>query len=203
LYEAGIANGLGKPVLLVTTRARPLPLEQTYFSLAKVRLENRSALAFQLDVFLAVPHQDIFSRDAEYQSAAPSPPPPKPRSEAPGGFHGPESDLERRVYQIVEASGGTVQAQPHPPSGSKFRPDFLVWLGQQESELLDPAVIEVKGYVDSNDVRKFEQQLLSFMEAAGVRTGLVVTAGPVPPREQQLSVNVFWLDVRAGAIIPH
>jgi hypothetical protein len=100
------------------------------------------------------------------------------------------------VYQIVEASGGTVQAQPHPPSGSKFRPDFLVWLGQQEPELLDPAVIEVKGYVDSNDVRKFEQQLLSFMEAAGVRTGLVVTAGPVPPREQHLSVNVFWLDLQ-------
>src|SRR5260221_9253624 len=59
LYEAGMATGLGRPVLLIMTRSRPLPLESHQFSQAKVSLHKRRALALHLDLFLRAPQRDL------------------------------------------------------------------------------------------------------------------------------------------------
>src|SRR5580658_6588787 len=57
LYEAGVASGLKRPVLLLMTRSRPLPLERHPFAVSKVSLKNRRALGFQLDLFLNAPER--------------------------------------------------------------------------------------------------------------------------------------------------
>jgi len=189
-FEAGLALGLGKPVLLIQTRSRPLPLDYRRFTTVKVSLSNRDALAFHLDLFLASPAPR--ARSLEQPSPPTESAPSQIKRREPRVF---ETDLERRAYDAVLAAGGTAIAEPQVAPDAKFRPDLLAWLGHLDGELLDPAVIEVRSRADASTVRRLEEQLLAFMVGARVRTALVLTSVPVPPREQQASANILWLTI--------
>lgn len=190
VFDAGIAVGLGKPVLLIQAKARPIPLDFRQFTTVKASLSNGEALGFHLDLFLAAPPS--------------TPSPPVERSERehasrPSRTRVPqrpfETELEHRAYAAVLDAGGSAIAQPSSGREVRYRPDLLAWLGHLDAELLDPAVIEVRSRVDPKTARRLEEQLLSFMQAARVRTALVLTAAPPPEREQQLSPNVLWLTI--------
>nr|WP_147299798.1 hypothetical protein [Cupriavidus taiwanensis] len=199
LFEAGVASGLSKPILLIVADSVSLSLEYALFSIAKVSLNNRRALAFNLDAFRRAPHKDIFSRETSRRSAETTSRGKLPQiSDLKSVSPRFESALERRIYDVVVASGGTAQAQPEGGGGVgvQYRPDLLVWLGHQEPELLDPAVVEVKGgRIDDRGVSRIEARLLSFMNATGVRTGFVVSSEEPPGRSHPLSANIFWLGI--------
>lgn len=193
LYEIGIAAGLRKPILLIMTPRRTLPIDLRAFSVVRVSLSNRRALAFHLDAFLTAPARSIFDNPAS--SISPAPEPPGMTSSQVMWKNTPESELERQVFELVERSGGSALAQPEVESGGRYKPDLLVWLGSHDPELLDPAVIEVKAQVEPAAIRSTEHQLASFMGATGVRTGIVITSGPIPERAWQNWPNIFWLDL--------
>ena len=193
IFDAGIAVGLRKPIFLIQTKSRVLPIDFRWFSTVKTSLSNHDALSFHLDLFLTAPH-------ATQNSAvsAPSPSmrelplvPSKPR-ERTQRFN---SELERRVYQAVVSAGGAAVSEPRSGPDAKYRPDLLAWLGNLDPDMLDPVVIEIKGHTIRNDAQRLEERLLGFMQAARVQMALVLTEEPTPHRDQQLSPNVLWLTI--------
>lgn len=191
-FDAGVAIGLDKPVLLIQTNARTLPLDFRSFTTVKTSLSNRDALRFHLDLFLATPPAALRRADVEESSARKQLPISSRPSQSKAPF---ETELERRAYEAIVAAGGSAISEPRTDSAAKFRPDLLAWLGHLDAELLDPTVIEIRNRTEPKTARRLEEQLLGFMQASRIRTSLVVTATPPPPREQRASPNILWLTI--------
>lgn len=189
LYEIGLAEGLGKPVFIIGISKRVGKAARSLFTFIDVKLSDKNALAFHLDVFLSMPHETIFERDR------PSGPTtwiePKEPALPPQQFH---SQLEARVYAAILDVGGSAVVEPEDER-SRNRPDLLMWLGSQDTELFDPAVIEIKGRLVVSEARRIEQQLLQFMQAAGIGCGFLLTEQEPPQKYRAMSPQVFWLSV--------
>ncbi len=194
VHETGAAAALEKPILLVMSQLRKLPIDLSRFPVARVKLDDERALRFHVDAFLSAPERNVFERRTTPILPVPEPPSvPPPTS---GRTTSPEAALEREVFNLIERAGGSAIVQPDVGEGDRYRPDLLIWLGSLEPELLDPAVVELKEQVEPRGVRGIEERLLRFMSTTGVRTGLVVTLKPVPARSQSTWPGIFWLDLQ-------
>ncbi|GEM_PF-2337076 len=194
MHETGAAVALAKPVLLIMSRQRKLPIDLRRFTTAHVKLTDEPALRFHLNAFLSAPPRNVFEERGSSPSFVPEPPSiPAGRRTQPAT---PESRLEQEVFDLIQQAGGSAVVQPETGSHERYRPDLLVWLGSQEPELLDPAVVEVKGRVERGAIRSIEERLLGFMGTSGVRTGLVITSHAVPERSQPAWPTIFWLDMQ-------
>lgn len=193
IHETGVAAALEKPILLIMSPRRKLPVDLRHFSVAHVKLTDDRALGFHLDAFLAAPRRSVFEGRASVSSPVPVPPSVPPPTHRRSDT--PKSDMEREIFDLIQRSGGSAIAQPETGESVRYRPDLLIWLGSQEPELLDPAVIEVKERVDPSSVRSVEERLLGFMNTTGVRTALVITPNPILERAQPLWPTIFWLDL--------
>ncbi|SDR18206.1 Nucleoside 2-deoxyribosyltransferase [Pseudomonas grimontii] len=191
-FEAGVAAGLGKPVFLIQTKARTIPIDYSRFTIVKASLSNNEALKFHLDLFLASPPVPSVSTGTKRSKNDTSSRLAKVRQPV-RPF---DSLVEKRVFDAVIAAGGSAISQPQSTPGAKFRPDLLAWLGNLDPELLDPVVIEVKGDVSLENALLLNQRLWDFIQSARLELALVVTTS-IPPRpEQQLSPNVLWLTIQ-------
>ena len=188
-YETGIAVGQGKPILLITN-GRRLPFDVGQLPTAKIPLKSHSALAFHLDIFLKAPKRQM-PEEVPRRSVAVSQLVEPPQTDV--NFRGPNSELESRAYSIVEACGGRAVAEPTDFTDKRYRPDLLAWLGHQDSELLDPTVLEVKARIDPKDTGKIEEKLLKFMQSTGIKTAFVLTSESPPPLKRRLSPYIYWL----------
>ena len=188
VFDAGMATGLRKPVLLIQSKTRTLPIDLRQFTVVKASLANREALKFHLDLFLATP---TTSKDRAVVTQVST------RAITPARAYASSSGnaLEQRVYDAVVAAGGSAVSEPTTTSEGRYRPDLLAWMGAVDAELLDPVAIEIKGRVDLVDASRIEDRLLGFMTSARVKSGFILTASAVPVREQQLSSNVLWLTI--------
>lgn len=193
MHETGAAAALAKPVLLIMSPLRKLPVDLRHFTVAHIKLTDDPAVRFHIDAFLSTPSRNVFEDRGPASSHVPEPPSiPAGKRTHPAT---PESRLEQEVFDLIEQAGGSAVAQPNSDGPERYRPDLLVWLGSQEPDLLDPAVIEVKGRVERSAIRPIEERLLGFMGASGVRTGLVITSQAVPERSQPAWPTIFWLDL--------
>ncbi|ANW33560.1 nucleoside 2-deoxyribosyltransferase [Ketogulonicigenium vulgare] len=194
IHEVGVAAALAKPVLLIMSPLRKLPVDLRQFTIAHVKLTDERALRFHIDAFLSAPHRNVFEERSPTSSSAPEPPSiPATQRARPAT---PDSRLEQEVFDLIQQAGGSAVVQPESAAPERYRPDLLVWLSSQEPELLDPAVIEVKGRVERGSIRSIEERLLGFMGTSGVRTGLVITSETVPERSQPAWPTIFWLDLQ-------
>lgn len=189
LYEVGLAEGLGKPVFIIATSKRVGSIARSLFAFADVKLTDRDALAFHLDAFLSTPHEKIFER-ARLSSTPRSLEPKEPKLPT-EKFH---SKLEARVYAAIVEAGGSAIVEPEAEK-SGIRPDLLMWLGSQDAELFDPAAIEIRTRLEAADARRVEGQLLDFMHAAGISSGILITEQEPPQKRRPISPYVFWLSV--------
>jgi hypothetical protein len=193
MHETGAAAALAKPVFLIMSPLRKLPVDLRHFTVAHIKLTDDPALRFHIDAFLSTPSRNVFESPAPASSYVPEPPSvPAVKRTQPAT---PDSRLEQEVFNLIQKVGGSAVVQPDSDGPERYRPDLLVWLGSQEPELLDPAVIEVKGRVERGAIRSIEERLLGFMGTSGVRTGLVITSQAVPERSQPAWPTIFWLDL--------
>lgn len=198
-FDSGIAVGLGKPVLLIQTKALSVPIDFRQFTTVKASLSNNEALKFHLDLFLATPPAPQRSVNTA-RFAGDHLPRQTKSSDMRASLH---SELERRAYDAIASAGGTVISEPRLVRDNRFRPDLLAWLGHLDAELLDPVVIEVRNRAEPDTARRLEEQLLKFMQSARIRTALVVTAMPLSPRLHQVSPNVIWLTIDKFETLAH
>lgn len=192
LYEAGLAEGLGKPVFFIAVNRRVGIVPRKMFPFVDVKLTELLPLTFQLDAFLATPHETVFQRElarAPSPAAAVSPP------ELPVNTQAVHTTLERQVYDAVRKAGGSAIVEPLTEQGKGGGPDLLIWLPKEDADLFDPAVVEIKRRVTPGDVRKAEEQLGRFMQNAGVRCGFLLTEEEPSPKRTALSPFVFWLSI--------
>ncbi len=191
MYETGIAEGLRKPVLALAINKRVNPAIQSLFLVAKVGLKEKSTLGFQLDAFLATPHEDIFK---ESHIGSPRQNSVLPQSESPATLSEPGYNLEKQVFDAIQLAGGSVIAES-AHQDAKLRPDLLIWLAAQDPQFLDPAVVEIKRQASPSLARKVEEQLLQFMSVSGIRAGFLLTESEPPLSFRFKSPNIFWLSV--------
>jgi hypothetical protein len=190
-FDAGIAAGLDKPVFLLQSKVRPLPIDLRLFTLAKVKLSDRNALEFHLDLFLATPRELVRVSTASKPATGISRPPSGSILLKPPF----ESFLERRVFEAIVAAGGNAIVEAATSPQARYRPDLLASFSEVEPELLDLVAIEVKHRVAPGDASKVDDRLLGFMTSSRVKIGFVVTDEAPPHREQQLSPNILWVSI--------
>lgn len=189
LYEVGLSEGMGKPVLIIVAGKRVGYFARTQFPSVYVKLTEMEALAFHLDAFMSTPHEQIFTREV---ATTPKYPIVSPTFGIPA--QQTYSSLEARIFDTVREVGGSAIVDPKFDKDS-YRPDLLIWLTSQDSELFDPAAIEVKQTLSSADVRRVERRLLDFMQSAGVRCGFLLTEKPPLARWRPTSLLIFWLSL--------
>lgn len=190
-FDAGIAVGLHKPIFMLQTNTRALPLDFRRFTTVKAKLSNKDAIGLHLDLFLAAPAFTTQATERKRTSSLP----PLSRQKSRKDVLQFSTQLERRAYDAVIQAGGSAILEPGGDVSARFRPDLLAWLGNLDAELLDPVVIEVRVRADPKSARRVEEQLLSFMQRSRIRTGLVLTAEIPPKLSQQISPNVLWMAI--------
>lgn len=203
MYEIGIAVGLYKPVLLILTGEHSLPHNLSAFPHVRASLADGHALALHLDLLMQSVKKGLRRRTPSWQAPRSTKTPTdtiRPRKPLTEPKY-TESSLEAEIANLITRAGGQVILHPHleAPSG-KFIPDILFWLPAGDAELLNPAVVEIKaGRLHKPYLDQTQQQLIEFMQEAGVRTGLIVGRGLTPdaPRGFRGSpaLNIFFLDL--------
>lgn len=191
VFDAGIATGLRKPVLLVQTKSHLLPIDLRLFLTVKASLTDYEAIGFHLDLLLSSPHRAAAGTAVKLGEPSVPPRRHKPEETTPRF----DSQLERRAYEAILRVGGTAVATTQGTSDTKFRPDFLAWLGHLDADLFDPVAIEIKGHIIAGDMQQLEERLFGFIQAARVQMALILTEDPTPRREQQFSPNVIWMSL--------
>ena len=196
IFEVGVAVGMSKPVLLVVANDARLPFDLAGLSHVRASLDNEKAIELHLDLL-----QRSIEQGFRYSVARPGVAPPstfsawqqkgKPRPH-------PGSEFEAELVRLIEDAGGQALPQPRAESTTHVaRPDILFWL-PGDAELLNPAIIEAKsGHLTAARLEEAKQQILTFLQQTGVRTGLIV-ARELPAETQAASkampmLNVFVL----------
>lgn len=205
LYEVGVAEGMGKPIFVVSIRKRTNAFAISKFAVATVGLHEAGALGFQLDLFLSTPHESIFIKGTQL--------PPSPQvapvvtSEGPVAMKG--EALERFVFDEIVLAGGTAIAEPGN-NADIASADLVMWLPMQEPVLLDPAMIEVKAKATAQVARTVERNLLPLIQAGGMGSALLLTQErpasafrPTAPHFFWLSIDQFVELIRAGQLGRH
>ena len=73
IHETGVAAALQKPILLIMSPRRKLPVDLSHFSVAHIKLTDDRALGFHLDAFLAAPRRNVFEDRASVSWPVPEP----------------------------------------------------------------------------------------------------------------------------------
>jgi hypothetical protein len=201
LFEVGLAVGTGKPVLLIVADESEVPLDLAGFPFVQASLTDDKAIELHLDLLIrSSRHAPRYPVSGQSRSA--------PgvltegftlRSSVPHDVQ-PANQLEAELVSLIEQAGGRTLLHPRPQGGTdKFAPDLLFWLPTSDAELLNPAVVELKGYPTTPpQLVATEQQLLQFLRQTGVRTGLIIV--PSLGKESRLDfrgsplLNIFRLD---------
>jgi hypothetical protein len=201
MFEVGLAVGMRKPVLLVGADKGRVPSDLAGIPSVQASLDDERALALHLDLLIRSSRQGP-RYPVSGQSGKTS------IGQFPDlGLHTnvkydskPESALEGELVTLIERAGGRTLLHPRLEGESRqFIPDVLFWLPTADVELLNPAVVELKGdFQTPQQLLDAEKQLLQFLQQTGVRTGLLIVRGLGPASRAEFRgsplLNVFRLD---------
>jgi Holliday junction resolvase len=200
IFEIGVAVGLAKPVLLVVTEDAPIPFSVSELPLLRASLNDESAINLHLDLLKRSVLQGF--------KYAVSPAPrkgthmPAPQSSQSAGARNTLEGLgfEAAIASVLEKAGAAVIRQPESSGAEeKLRPDVLFWLPGGDPDLVNPVVIEAKAEpMTQVRLSAAQEQLMKFMQSAGVRTGLVIVKEPPPESAPGFRgfplLNIFTID---------
>jgi len=201
MFEVGLAVGMGKPVLLIVSDQRKVPSDLASIPSVQASLNDEKALELHLDLLI---------RSSRQGTRYPASGQPGTRSTGPLRDFGlrtsvrydsePENALEAELVTLIEQAGGRTLLHPRTEGETRqFTPDMLFWLPAADTELLNPAVVELKGrLLTAQQLVAAEEQLLLFLQQTGVRTGLLIVRGLGQESRAEFRgsplVNVFRLD---------
>lgn len=201
MFEVGLAVGMGKPVLLIVADQRRVPSDLASIPSVQASLDDEKALALHLDLLIRSSRQghrypisgksgtNLAAQLNNFELGA------RVRYDTK-----PNSALEGELVAIVEQAGGRALLHPRLEGETRqFIPDMLFWLPAADAELLNPAIVELKGQLPApKQLLAAEEQLLLFLKQTGVRTGLLIVQGLGQESRAQFrgnpSLNVFRLD---------
>ena len=206
LFETGVAAGLRKRILVLRTTAKVWPTDVLGIKSARLRLNDREALHLHIDALLASPADSIFQRSIHPDLKPSNVVAPEQKPIRPG--HSYEAQIAARLADVIARAGGSALHEPEGKSGtSKFRPDMLIWLGNQDPQLLDPAAVEIRRRLDPESLKSLADRMIGFMQATGVRSSIIVSESQILPTVAfrwptifSLSLDEFENLVEQGAL---
>jgi len=201
MFEVGLAVGMGKPVLLIVADRARVPSDLAGIPTVQASLDDEKAIDLHLDLLIRS------SRQGPRYPVSGQPRTSSLTSLRELGLRSsvrydskPESALEGELVALIEQAGGRTLLHPRlEGEAQQFTPDVLFWLPTADVELLNPAVIELKGHaLTSAQLLDAEKQLLGFLQQTGVRTGLLIVRGLGQESGTEFRgspfLNVFRLD---------
>jgi len=186
LFELGMAVGLGKPRLILSIGKAELPTEMGTSAVFESNLRDPSLLEFQIDLFSRSLDSRLPLRrrpQSQAQGRKPVQDLPAPR------LFG--SALEQSVAAAIVRSGGRVTVPLRVEH--ERTPDLLMWIPELESELFNPAAIEVVGNATTSNLAALQLQFASFLQSSGVRCGLIVVNSISREKELQRLAPMPWI----------
>lgn len=200
LFEAGMAIGLGKPLLVVAEDVAEIDgqiPDRILSALPRVRakLTDGDALGFHVEAFLDGVRQK--SSETVVTGTAPRISPPKGstmrRSQ-------PASPLETRLLNAFETAVeiSAVHLEPQLNNSRRFRPDFAVWLDSSTHVIPNPLIVELKGRraAMSGHRDRWLEQLQSYAYDTGVGAVMLVEDLSAPLSIVRLNPVVFQVGLR-------
>lgn len=180
MFEVGLAVGAGKPVLLIGADESNVPSDLAGFPFVQASLNDDKAIELHLDLLIRSslhgPRYPVTGQSRTGSAAL-----PQAFGLRSSVLHDlkPAGPLEAELVSLIEQAGGRTLLHPRPEGEPrKFAPDLLFWLPSSDAELLNPAVVEVKGSpITQQQLADAEEQLLRFLQQTGVRTGLIIAPG--------------------------
>jgi hypothetical protein len=158
VLELGIAVGLNKPMLLLTSGANVHLFDLSSYPHFTTDLQDEDILYLQLDAFLRSLRRHHCGKAFRAQGAI--------RDES---F---ETALEQSVATAILRAGGRVTV----PScnGQSGIVDLLMWLPHQDKHLFNPAAVRVRSRVDPDELPALQRKLAEFVRSSGLGCGPIV-----------------------------
>lgn len=176
-YQMGLADAMGKPVLVVSIGALDPVSDLALFPYLRARPDDEEALRFGLAHFIRAPHHGS-KHERDYTTAT------KPIGELVDGFiarlHRDPSIREDELVSIIATaireSGVDTQASvPHRASAEEIPADIAVWSDELESFVGNPLPIEVRSSVmTAHEAEGAAKNLMRAITGAKVRWGLIL-----------------------------
>jgi hypothetical protein len=94
-----------------------------------------------------------------------------------------ETALEQTVATAIPRAGGRVTVPSCSGQGNIV--DLLMWLPRQDKNLFNPAAVEVRERVDSDELPAVQGKLAEFVRSAGLGCGLIVVNSVNLERERR------------------
>jgi len=201
LFEVGVAVGIGKPVLLIIAQDKPVSQNVDALPHVQVSLTDENVIALHLDLLMRSTTRGFrYAVSGQARSTASVSKSRIRKDTHVTGDRQATSAFEKEIADLIEKAGGQVLFHPRLEyRPQKFVPDLLTWLPTSDAELLNPAVVEFKNSpLEQTSIGKAEEQLFTYLQDTGVRTGLIVGSSvepkaPIEPRGSSY-LNVFFLD---------
>jgi hypothetical protein len=176
-YQMGLADAMGKPVLVVSVGALDPVSDLTLYPYLRARPDDEEALRFGLVHFIRAPHH-ASKHERDYKTAT------KPIGEMVDAFlarlHADPSITEVELISIIATaireSGVDTQASGlHRASAEEITADIAVWSDELESLIGNPLPIEVRSSVmTALDAEGAAKNLMRAIVGAKVRWGLIL-----------------------------
>ena len=169
VLELGIAVGLNKPMLLLDSGANAIPFDLSSYPYFPTDLQDEDVLHFQLEGFLRSLRRPHCGKALRAQRVI--------RDES---F---ETALEQSVATAILRAGGRVSVPSC--SGQSNIVDLLIWLPHQDRNLFNPAAVEVRDRVYSDELPTLQRKLAEFVRSSGLGCGLIVVNSANLERERR------------------
>lgn len=176
-YEMGLADAMGKPVLVVSVGALDPVSELAPYPYLRARPDDEEALRFGLAHFIRAPHH-ASKHERDYKTAT------KPIGELVDAFLARlradpsirEDELVSIIATAIRESGVETQASVlHRASSEGVRADIAVWSDELESLTGNPLPIEVRSSLMTvRDAEGAASNLMRAVVGAKVRWGLIL-----------------------------
>jgi hypothetical protein len=176
-YQMGLADGMGKPVLVVSAGALDPFSDMGLYPYLRARTDDEEALRFGLSHFLRAPHHGT-TPERDYTGET------KPLGEKVDGFLARlrsghpirEDELVAIIATAIRESGVEAQASVSASfAGDEIPADIAVWSDDLESLVGNPLPIEVRSsLLTAHDAESAAKNLMRAIVGAQVRWGLIL-----------------------------
>jgi hypothetical protein len=203
MFEAGLALGLGKPTLIITTGEPRLPFDLGSVSVARLEGSRSSALDAHLDAFLRTVPQKSAKRKARKRRSGNDADTAWALDRLTFFETAPNRiaaafDFERFVEELFERWGYSVTSAPGPDYGA----DMAVWSADVKRKLGNPILVEVKmSHVDQQTVDHVAGRLTRMIRDGQGSMALLVSSRINAAAKQSIGSNAPILHLTPDELI--
>ena len=195
IFEIGVAVGLGRPLMIFSSREISLPLDLAKLQVNYVDLSNLENAIPSITKFYESKEKGyLVEKIANYGS-----PPEKPRANLRGpalqnelrrirNLANTPVEFERSIAGLLANLGWTV-AEARPDART-HAPDMAIWIDELQKDVGNPLAVEIKSSLNLADVGRVAAQLTRYLETTGAKAGLILYCGPDLSLDSNVAQNI-------------